>query len=432
MKTPALAVPLKDTVFRRLYAAQMIGLIGFGLSTVALGLLAFELAGDNAGEVLGIALGLKMVTYVLIAPLVASLAANISRKKLLVGLDLLRALAVGAIAFVDQVWQVYALIVILSAGAAGFTPALQALIPDIFDDVDEYTEALSLTRLSYELEGLLSPVFAALLLGVIGFDVLFALNGLAFLFSALLISTTVVPLLTRDVDLSAHRFRQLTRGVRHYLRVPRLRGLFAVYFAAAAASAMVIINTVVFVKGEFGLADNEVAWALGATGAGSIIVALSMPWLLGKVRDYSVMLFGGAMLTVMLVLVGGVGSLASLIACWFVIGAGLSLVQTPAGRLIQRSAGSDERPGLYAAQFSLSHFCWLITYPLAGFIGAGLGLPTTALLLAAIAGLGTTLALVIWGSGSHGYRDGSGRGEQSGEREALPGEEVAAGRAPVA
>lgn len=423
MSAPSLAVPLKVPVFRRLYAAQMIGLIGFGLTTVALGLLAYDLAGDNAGEVLGIALGLKMVTYVLVAPLVASLAASISRKKLLIGLDLVRALAVASIAFVDQVWQVYVLIVILSAGAAGFTPALQAVIPDIFEDVEEYTEALSLTRMSYELEGLLSPVFAAILLGVIGFDVLFALNAVAFLISATLISTTVVPKLTRDVNLSAQRFRQLTRGVRHYLRVPRLRGLFAVYFAAAAGSAMVIINTVVFVKGEFGLSDNEVAWALGAVGAGSITVAIAMPRVLRTVRDYPVMLSGGVLLAVMLVVVSGVGSLLPLVLCWFVIGMGLSMVQTPAGRLIQRSAGSDDRPALYAAQFSLSHFCWLITYPVAGFVGAGVGLSATALILAGIALLGTAVAALIWSSGSHGFR------EKDPDRSGiLPTGEVAAGR----
>jgi len=376
----------------------MIGLLGFGLSTVALSLLAFELAGDNAGEILGVALGLKMVTYVLVAPLIASLAANVSRKKLLVSLDLIRALAVGSIAFVDQVWQVYVLIVVLSAGAAGFTPALQAVVPDIFEDVEAYTEALSMTRLSYELEGLLSPVIAAVLLGIIGFNVLFALNATAFLLSALLISTTVVPRLTRGSSLSAHRLRQMTQGVRHYLRLARLRGLFAIYFAAASASAMVIINTVVFVKGEFGLADNEVAWALGAVGAGSIIVAVIMPLLLRRIRDYTVMLAGAVTLTVMLVLVSGVGSLAALIACWFVVGAGLSLVQTPAGRLIQRSAGPDDRPALYAAQFSLSHVCWLVTYPLAGFVGAGLGLSTTALVLAAVAALGTVVAALIWRS----------------------------------
>ncbi len=44
----------------------------------------------------------------------------------------------------------------------------------------------------------------------------------------------MVPRIIRDHDLSAHRFREVTRGIRHYFRVPRLRGLFAIYFAAAA------------------------------------------------------------------------------------------------------------------------------------------------------------------------------------------------------
>ena len=114
---PSLLTPLSDPVFRPLYAAQMIGLIGFGLSTVALSLLAFQLEPDNAGQVLGIALGLKMVTFVLVAPMFASAAAAVSRKKLLIWLDLVRAVAIGAIAFVDQVWQVYVLIVVLSAAA---------------------------------------------------------------------------------------------------------------------------------------------------------------------------------------------------------------------------------------------------------------------------------------------------------------------------
>ena len=396
---PSLLTPLSDPVFRPLYAAQMIGLIGFGLSTVALSLLAFQLEPDNAGQVLGIALGLKMVTFVLVAPMFASAAAAVSRKKLLIWLDLVRAVAIGAIAFVDQVWQVYVLIVVLSAAAAGFTPALQAVIPDIFSDVDRYTEALSLTRTSYELEGLLSPVLAAVLLGFIGFNVLFALNAVAFIASAALIGTVSIPFLRGKGTASGRRLGEITQGIRHYLRLPRLRGLFAIYFGAAAGSAMVITNTVVFVKEEFALGDQEVAWALGVAGAGSILVAVAVPKLLRTFRDYSLMLLGGGTLTVVLFVLSGVGGIAGLIFCWFVIGLALSLVQTPSGRLIQRSAGPAGRPALFAAQFSLSHFCWLITYPLAGFVGTGLGLSTAALTLAVVAGTGTIIAALFWRSG---------------------------------
>jgi hypothetical protein len=52
---------LGNRVYRHLFAAQVIALIGTGMMTVALGLLAFRLAGDQAGAVLGTALAIKMV-----------------------------------------------------------------------------------------------------------------------------------------------------------------------------------------------------------------------------------------------------------------------------------------------------------------------------------------------------------------------------------
>jgi hypothetical protein len=51
--------PLCNRIYRHLFGAQVIALIGTGLATVALGLLAYELAGANAGAVLGTALAIK-------------------------------------------------------------------------------------------------------------------------------------------------------------------------------------------------------------------------------------------------------------------------------------------------------------------------------------------------------------------------------------
>ena len=45
-------------------------LIGTGLLTVALGLLAYDLAGPRAGAVLGTAYAIKMIAYVGLAPVV--------------------------------------------------------------------------------------------------------------------------------------------------------------------------------------------------------------------------------------------------------------------------------------------------------------------------------------------------------------------------
>lgn len=59
---------LTNRTFRHLYAAQIISLVGTGLATVALGLLAWKLAGANLGLVLGTALSIKMIAYVSLAP----------------------------------------------------------------------------------------------------------------------------------------------------------------------------------------------------------------------------------------------------------------------------------------------------------------------------------------------------------------------------
>ena len=69
---------------------------------------------------------------------------------------------------------------------------------------------------------------------------------------------------------------------------------------------------------------------------------------------------------------------------------------TPGGRLLRRSAASDDLPFLFAAQFSLSHVCWLLAYPLAGWVGARSGLGSAFVALSGVAVLGLFLAWRAW------------------------------------
>ena len=52
---------LSNKTYRNLFFAQVIALIGTGLATVALGLLAYDIAGGDAGTVLGTAMAIKMM-----------------------------------------------------------------------------------------------------------------------------------------------------------------------------------------------------------------------------------------------------------------------------------------------------------------------------------------------------------------------------------
>jgi hypothetical protein len=47
-----------------------------------------------------------------------------------------------------------------------------------------------------------------------------------------------------------------------------------------------------------------------------------------------------------------IASYNGLLALWFVLGIGYSVSQTPTGRLIRKSASSENRTSLFAAQFA--------------------------------------------------------------------------------
>ena len=115
------------------------------------------------------------------------------------------------------------------------------------------------------------------------------------------------------------------------------------------------------------------------------------------------MLRGALLLTGVFVVLGAITSAGGgswrwpgLLAAWTAFGAACSMVLTPTGRLIRRAAPTGERTSAFAAQFSLSHSCWLLTYPLAGWLGAVAGLRFAVCALGAVALVGGLLAVRLW------------------------------------
>lgn len=390
--------PLSNVTYRRLFAAQVVALLGTGLATVALGLLAHRFGGASAGEILGIAFAIKMIAYVAVAPFASALAANLPRKTLLIGLDLVRAGVAALLPFVAETWQVYALMTVLYIASAAFTPAFQAMIPDILTDEREYTKALSLSRLASDLESVASPVIAAVLLAFVAYNDLFAGTAIGFFLSALLVLSA--SLRTTRIAQQKSFAQRLTVGFRLFALTPRLRALVAISLATAAGGAMVFINTVVIVQTQLSLSEQHTAWALAIFGLGSMSAAMLVPRMLEDASDRLVMLLGGAVMTAGLV--AGVfyhhGGYHAVLVMWFDIGIGYSLTLTPASRALRRSASSEDRPGLFAAYFALSHACWLIAYPVAGFVSATWGTSAAFLVLGVLSALGSLSTWLLWPS----------------------------------
>jgi len=393
---------LRRTVFRRLFLAQVVALAGTGLATVALSLTAYELAPSSAAGVLGTALAIKMLAYVFVSPVTTALLSRLPRRTVLIGSDAVRALAALCLPFVAEVWQVYALVFVLQSASATFTPTFQSVIPDALPDEEEFTSALSLSRLASDLESVLSPTLAAALLLVAPVSALFLGTSIGFVASAALVAGTVIPWPRQaDGSVAAARRRRVGEGIAEFVATPALRPVLAINAAVAAAGAFVLVQTVVIGRTVFGVGNDVVALLLAANGAGSMIAAFALPRLLRSRPERGVMLAGAALagvgvgLAPLALRIPGTTGLVAVAGLWLLAGLGWSAAETPIGRVVRRVVPSEGLAGAFAAQFSLSHACWLVAYPAVGWLGE-VGLNATACASAVVALAAVVVAARLW------------------------------------
>jgi len=89
---------------------------------------------------------------------------------------------------------------------------------------------------------ILRACVVAALITIMTFDVLFLMNGFAFVLSAAFVLSVTLPART-DGSLGEPFWTRVTKGARIYLKTPRLRGLLALSMAVSSAGAMQIVNT---------------------------------------------------------------------------------------------------------------------------------------------------------------------------------------------
>ncbi len=404
--------------FRFLFTAQIISLLGSGVTTVGLALFAYQLTGgESATAVIGYALTLRILAFLLFSQPAGVLADRFNRKKILITADLARFALLALFPFVTTVWQIYALIFAINAVTAFFTPTFEASIPEVAGE-EHYVKALSLSRVAVDVEAFAAPALAGLLVALVGVRWVFWFDAFTYLVSALFVLAAVVPFVAKkQIPLSVSVFlKEITTGTRILLREPALRQALILSFAEATAGAAAIVATVVYVRDELGRGDSAFTLVMAGLGIGSAITAL----ILGRItsryegdvngRDglhtrrhvwaRRALIIGGLLLG--LLLLPGVlkPPLILFAVLWFLNGAGQALIAIPSSTLLAEHTDEAERGRAYAAHFALTHACWLITYPATGYAAASYGTPAT-FTVAGVVCLLITAAAFVFGRGEN-------------------------------
>ena len=372
----------RHRVFQQLFWAHALSLVGSGLSSLALGLLAHHLVGASASSVLGVTLAIRIIVIVFCSPWAGKLADHYGARRLMVAADIMRAVVVIGFFYADSVWQIYALAVLLNFGSAIFTPIYRAVIPGVVIK-EQYPRALAIGSIAYDTANILGPSLAALVIALAGFRGNFLVDAVTFLGSAILLFG--LPRLAIESTSGEKKApTSVSHGLTAMVKRAALRKSLFLAFLTSIGGAFVIVATVDFVKNDLRMSDSAYAWVMAGFGIGSVVAALLYGKFSEKLRDLAVAACAPVMIA-SLVAAAILPHYLTLLIAWWCIGMSYSILGIRGSELLAANSDGAERSHIYAAHFALSHAGWGLTYPLAGFLTTAIGFQSTSWVFAGFA-----------------------------------------------
>ncbi|TXE06484.1 MFS transporter [Gelidibacter salicanalis] len=364
--------PLRNKLFAKLYLAQTISLLGDAFTWVGLALLAYQFGEEKAAVILATALTLRVTAFIIFSPFAGVLADRMSRKKILYITHFIRMGIVGCLPFVTEEWQIYVLVFLMNVFNAFFSPTYRSIIPQIVEK-SLYRQAIGLSAATYQLLGVLGPGFAGIMAIWLGAREIFFVDAATFVIAGILLvslpkSALDVTQKQEDDTVPHSTWQDVLKGIRLLFSNQYVRFALLIELVSAVAGAMILVNTIVLVKGGLQLTDRDYGIIMAAFAIGATIAAF-VSGAVDKSKSRRISLILGALILGIAISAANYLNFSMLFLVWIVAGLGQSLAEIPSETLIGETVPIEEQGKVYGSHFAFSHLWWAFAYPLAGFLG---------------------------------------------------------------
>ena len=425
-----LLTPFRHRDFRLLWAGMTVSLVGDGIFLIAMAWQAYELWNAPAAlSLLGIGMTIPTIAFLLPAGVLSD---RLDRRSLMLCSDIARAVIIAALAVLAltgllNFWELLAIVALYGVATAFFTPAFEAIVPDIVpapdlaaaNALDQFVRPIALR--------LAGPALGGVLVATIGTGGAFAVDAASFVASTVAIFLMHPRAHARSEDVSSS-VSAVKEGLRFVKGRVWLWGTLlsaTIAYLAFMGPAEVLLPYIV--KNELHASAGDLGLVFAAGGIGAIGAALIMGQRGHPRRDVTFM-YGTW--TVATLAVAGYG-LAT--ASWQLMVACLlfNALET-AGTIVWATIKQHHVPASMLGR--VSSLDWLISigllplsFALTAPVTALVGVRATLIGAAVIGGIATLGALFL-----PGMRDIEGvAAEMDGAAEDLPAGEVDLLRPPV-
>jgi hypothetical protein len=386
-----LVQPLHTRDYRLLVFGAVVSLLGDGFFYVALAWQVYDISNvPTALSFVGVAWTLPMVAFLLIG---GAFSDRYDRRKLMIGADVLRGAAIGALAILSltgllELWHIAALIIFVGLGDAFFNPASTAIIPDVV--AERHLPAANALAGIYRplVFRLIGPAAAGFVVAAMGPGAAFGVDALTFLVSAIAIAAIRTRPAVRSADAGGPR--RMLADVFQGLAFVRGQPWIWATLVSAMLSLLVFLGPVevllpYLVRNRLELGPESLGAIFAAGGIGSILMAVAIGTLGQPRRTMTVMYASWALGVAGMAVYGFMTSLWQALLASLFVHAMFELGQVIWTTLLQRRVPRELLGRVSSLDWLVSTGLVPISFALTGPVAAVIG-PETTMVAAALLG----------------------------------------------
>lgn len=271
--------PLRHRDYALLTTGSVVSLLGDGFFTVALAWQVYQISNvPTALSIVGVAWTVPVVVFILLGGVFSD---RYDRRWLMIGADLVRAAAIGAIGVLSvtgvlELWHIVVLIAFVGMGDAFFNPASTAIVPSLLPD-EELPQANALHGLVRPLTfRLVGPALGGFAVALAGAGAAFLLDAASFLLSAAAVGAIAA---RPTSDVVGHGLHQTLAEMGEGFSFVRRNPWCWATLLAAMFSLLVFIGPIqvllpYLVKNRLDLGAESLGFIYAFGGVGAILAAL--------------------------------------------------------------------------------------------------------------------------------------------------------------
>jgi len=378
--------------FALLFWATAGSAIGTYLAALALSVDIFDRTGSGAW--LAALLIADFLPIVVIGITLGPLVDRLSRRRLMILSDLVRAATFVALPFVERPGVIVALAAVNGIATGFFRPAAWAGFPNLVSE-DDREQATSLLSTVEHVAWMLGPVLAGGLLAIQGTDVAYWVNAATFLLSALLVARIPAASLRSDEPITKGHWEDLRAGLGLVFHSRPLLTVLVAWNVSALATAFVNVAEVPLVKDDLDGGNIGLGFLVGATGFGLVVGSFFAATALERVGMRA--LYAGSLLVMAIgfgvASVSPTVAVAALLAAFATIGNGAAIVCNQL--LVQEGAPDAMRGRALAVLMSTYYGVLGLAMAGGGLLVDGAGARAAWAVAGVVYLLSTVLALVL-------------------------------------